>query len=236
MSANFSNAEVRSRVVPPRDVFARLIRGFTLVELLVVIAIIAVLAALAVPAVTRAMDKSKRAACVSNLSVLGKAFHLYTADQGTFPQKATNSTPKPEPQDWLFDLKPYLGGKSSVTMCPVKHMLNGVAQEFRTNLDTNLVTNYGISYWILEGMRTAGGGAPGKSKRLPSLVNVPHASKVGVLIDANSNWLKDSQTNRVSYVHSAAANVLFMDGHVESLTSDKLLESGNLSCMGEPLP
>ena len=236
MSANFSNSENRSRVVP-RDVFAWRICGFTLVELLVVIAIIAVLAALAVPAVTRALDSSKRAACVSNLSVLGKAFHLYTADQGTFPQKATNSTPKTDPQDWLFDLKPYLGGKSSVTMCPVKHMLNGVVQEFRSNLDTNLVTNYGISYWILEGMRTAGGGAQGKSKKLPSPVNVPHASKVGVLIDANKSWLKDIQPERVSYVHSAAANVLFMDGHVESLTSDKLLDqSGNLSCMGEPLP
>ncbi len=209
--------------------------AFTLIELLVVIAIIAILAAMAVPAVSRSLENSKRVSCASNLSQLGKAFHLYTAEQGTFPQKATNSIPKTDPQDWLFDLKPYLGGKSSVTMCPVKHVLNGVAQEFRSNLDTNLVTNYGISYWILEGMRTGGMGATGK--RLPSLVNVPRASKMGVLIDANKSWLKDIQPERVSYVHAGSANVLFMDGHVESLTQDKLMDqNGKLSCMGEPSP
>lgn len=204
-------------------------RAFTLIELLVVIAVIGVLATMAVPAITRALENSKRVSCASNLSQLGKAFHLYTAEQGTFPQKANR-----QPQDWLSDLKPYLGGKTSVNSCPVKHMLNGVVKEFRSTIDTNLVTNYGVSYWILDGIVTGGGGVTGR--RLPSLLNVPHASKVGVLIDANSNWLKDSQPDRVSYVHAGSANVLFMDGHVESLPPDKLLEDGKLNCMGEPLP
>lgn len=204
--------------------------AFTLIELLVVIAIIAILAAMAVPAVSRSLENSKRVSCASNLSQLGKAFHLYTAEQGTFPQKANR-----QPQDWLFDLKPYLGGKTSVNSCPVKHTLNGVVKEFRSTLDTNLVTNYGVSYWILDGIVTGGGGVTGKKQ--PSLVNVPHASKVGVLIDANSNWLKDSQPDRVAYVHSGSANILFLDGHVESLAPAQLLDqSGKLSCMGEPSP
>ncbi len=203
--------------------------AFTLIELLVVIAIIAVLAALAVPAVARALDNGKRAACVSNLSVLGKAFQLYTADQGQFPQKGQ------QPQDWLYDLKPYLGGKTSVTLCPVKHTVGGMVKEFRSTLDTNLVTNYGISYWVLEGIATGGGGVTGK--KLPRPFNIPHPSKVAVLIDANSNWIKDSQTDRVSYVHGDRANVLYLDGRVISAKSTDLLDgSGKLSCMGEPLP
>jgi prepilin-type N-terminal cleavage/methylation domain-containing protein/prepilin-type processing-associated H-X9-DG protein len=55
-------------------------RGFTLVELIVVMVIVAVLAAIAVPVGSHVIQSSKAAACVSNLGNIGVALHLYLAD------------------------------------------------------------------------------------------------------------------------------------------------------------
>jgi len=53
------------------------IKGFTLIELLVVIAIIAVLMAVLIPALNRAREQGRRAACLSNVKQLGLAWMLY---------------------------------------------------------------------------------------------------------------------------------------------------------------
>jgi len=55
-------------------------RGFTLVELIVVMAVVAVLATLAFPISSRVIQSSKAAGCVSNLRNLGVALQSYLGE------------------------------------------------------------------------------------------------------------------------------------------------------------
>ncbi len=62
------------------------IRGFTLVELLVIISIIAVLTAILLPVIVKARGTARRSVCQSNMRQLALAFTMYAADhEETYP-------------------------------------------------------------------------------------------------------------------------------------------------------
>lgn len=60
-------------------------RGFTLVEMLVVIAIIGVLTAMLIPAVQFARERSRQASCSNHLRQIGLAFTLHATSNQFFP-------------------------------------------------------------------------------------------------------------------------------------------------------
>jgi prepilin-type N-terminal cleavage/methylation domain-containing protein/prepilin-type processing-associated H-X9-DG protein len=68
-------------------------RGFSLIELLVVIGIIAILGAILLPALSRARESARRATCANNLKQWGIVFKIYSSESpgGLLPPAGVNS-------------------------------------------------------------------------------------------------------------------------------------------------
>jgi type IV pilus assembly protein PilA len=68
-------------------------KGFSLIELLVVVAIILIIAAIAIPNLSRARIAANQASAVGSLRTLNTACITYSASYGQFPSALTNLGP-----------------------------------------------------------------------------------------------------------------------------------------------
>lgn len=94
-------------------------RGFTLMELLVVMVIVAGLAAMAFPVSQRVMAGARASTCMTNLKEIGAALQLYLADHNNTMPKLVTARASKDSDEAALDtaLKPYTENEK-IFRCP----------------------------------------------------------------------------------------------------------------------
>jgi prepilin-type N-terminal cleavage/methylation domain-containing protein/prepilin-type processing-associated H-X9-DG protein len=203
-------------------------RGFTLVELLIVIGIIGVLVALIVPATGKTREQARRAHCASNARQICLAAIRYAQDH---PKGAYIPTPDND-NDTFEAFYPSYMKDLRVFVCPsTQNAVNGVA-DLRNNAVGGRNGTRGHSYeiraWAEPGIRFP----DGRSFPVLTLKNYrqfPNGAAGCLIMDGDDSTENGDQNNWPSRSDNHGVdgfNVGFMDGHVEFLPpARKLLEA-----------
>ena len=228
-------------------------RGFTLVELLVVVAIIATLVGLLLPAVQSAREAGRRTQCASNLRQVGLGWLNHTdAHRGLFPRTNHETNALGQSQSWIFTMAPWIESCDAIRVCPT----DARAEERRAALATSYLLNAYVAMAIPNAVdRMAKLAASSRtlvtfeiSPRLAPQPANDHAHPndwfsagnltqearypgwIWYTAQAEANFgdcavpAASGGSSRTDRLHAGQANYLFADGHVETIPATTLAE------------
>jgi len=193
--------------------------GFTLVELLVVLAVITVLISLLMPAVTRARDHARRAACLANMRSLTTAWLVYADNhRGRLCCAVPGPVDRPGFHDWVAAGPDEQALRDGVLWPYVNH-----AGAYRCPADeVNATHTYLINSWL----NGEGPPAPGETTPARSLSRLRYASETFVFLEHLDPGGWNNQSFRVSPypsedwtdlpalgLHGRVGLISFADGH-----------------------
>jgi prepilin-type N-terminal cleavage/methylation domain-containing protein len=180
-------------------------RGFSLIEMLVVMAIIAILAGLIFPLATTMREKGNQSACISNLQSVGQALKLYRLDERAYPpalygfliegdsapttflyphyarsRREFKCPDNPNRVDETGLAGPFDGVDSPVTAVPLERVpKQGGGYDVKPILDKQ------IAYYLFD---SYDGGVLPPSRKIPSMVRTVKAGLPGYEIHYRRDW------------------------------------------------
>ncbi|HBG27284.1 MAG: hypothetical protein A2Y10_02380 [Planctomycetes bacterium GWF2_41_51] len=142
----------------------KIMQGFTLVELLVVISVIAVLLSILIPTLNKVRDSARSVVCSSNQKQLGLAINLYTEGHDGRLPTAVEYFKRPQ-YAWYALIYRYVGGdfsktktsKADIYVCPTTKAIPGSAKFENTGVSPGFTSgleriSYGVNYGGLDGI------------------------------------------------------------------------------------
>ncbi len=195
-------------------------RGFTLLEMLVVIAIIALVVALLTPAIRGMQEKANRMACASNLRQIGQAVKMYTGDHGGRFPPVTQSQWGSLGFGYIAQYYlPYVSYTYGVFRCPSQKVNLGKVSDIGPRFTFPTNANEWVSYEFNNGMSCTDTNLPVTTSNR----QVSSPSERAYAWDY-TYWV----VNGVDYnPHKDGLNVLYCDWHVAWLPKEDYGTSTN---------
>jgi prepilin-type N-terminal cleavage/methylation domain-containing protein/prepilin-type processing-associated H-X9-DG protein len=199
-------------------------RGFTVLELIIVLMVIGILAAIIFPMLAKPRNPGRRSSCQSNLKQVAIGVKQYIQDNDDLYPAAVMSrrlNVVGNPKGWADAIQPYV--KSiQIYQCPNEATTQPPAD---TNNDGILADENGYTdYWYNRNLSGA------SEKKLTFIANTILAGDGNDGIDVTdaryskfglpADWLTDK--SKPSFRHLDCANYAFADGHVKCLKPEKI--------------